>query len=92
MLFNKSLLPLSAAIFLALDPKHSLAASIFLALGFKYREYLIGEEEEEDVEEYELEGEDVEEEEEDVEEYEPESVFETREILSHLFKYLQLKF
>ena len=57
MLFNKSLLSLSAAIFLALDPKYSLAASIFFALGSKYREYLIEEEGGEDVEEYEPESE-----------------------------------
>ena len=77
MLFKKSLIPLSAAIFLALDPKYSLAASMFFAVGFKYREYLIGEYEPEgkDVEEYEPEGgeEEYGPEGEDVEEYEPES-------------------
>ena len=71
MFFNKSLIPLSAAIFLALDPKYSLTASIFFFTWFQVRKYLIGEDR---VVEYEPRGEDV-------EEYDPESIFETHEIL-----------
>ena len=57
MLYKSTLLITSAAIFFGLNPSHSrLTASLFFAIGFIFREYLIFEEEEEyepvDEEEY----------------------------------------
>ena len=52
MLYKNTLLITSAAIFFGLNPSHSrLTASLFFAIGFVFREYLIFEEKEE--EEYE---------------------------------------
>ena len=47
MLYKNTLLITSAAIFFGLNPSHSrFTASIFFAIGFLFREYLIFEEEE----------------------------------------------
>ena len=47
MLYKNTLLTLSVAIFFGLGPNHSrITASIFFAVGFMCREYLIFEEEE----------------------------------------------
>ena len=51
MLFKNTLLITSAAIFFGLNPSHSrLTASLFFAIGFIFREYLILKEEEEEYE------------------------------------------
>ena len=92
---KNSFIHISAAVVLAMESECYMIAGAFFAIGLLQR---VGERKEEECikervrlkieeEKRQKEEEDPEEEKEE-EEYEPESVFETREVLSPLFKYL----